>query len=115
MATVEVDTGLLEDVVTFAQKVAAIQEKEAQASQDVSAEAKTVLGMLKDAGLCDPSAKDEQLLEKLSDHAEALRTLGRLAKLVPPPSMGAPAEKTAEESQPGEKESDRVFLDRLGL
>ena len=116
MATVQMNTEFLADVVNYVEKTAQIQEEEAPETQEASAEAKATLEILKTSGLCDPAATDEQLLSKLANHAESLRTMGRLAKMVPPPSMGEPGNvKEASGSDPDMKESDRVFLTSLGL
>jgi hypothetical protein len=117
MAEVKVTTELLTDIVAYTKKIASVAEKDGQVKAAAMAEAKVALGSLKKAGLCDPSATDEQLLAKLADHSEALKTLDRLAKMVPASTMGLSEATKSASVQTGstEKESDRVFLERLGL
>jgi len=112
----EVTVEFLKNVVDHVEATGLLHEKVAQEQQAIAAQSTIALGALKKAGLCAEGATDEQLMTKLADHSECLRVISRLADRVQVAPLGAPAEKTASEAgSEGMKESDRVFLSRLGL
>lgn len=117
MAQVEVSTDFLTNVANYVKGISEVQGKQAEDGAAAQKEAQATLEILKSANLCDHNATDDQLLEKLGDHAETLRTLGRLAKQVPPPSMGTPGsnKEAGIDGDEDMKESDKVFLTSLGL
>ncbi len=87
--------------------------KEAQI--DRQALAQTAVSELISCGLMSEKVASSAVNKLVSDPDMALNTLIGVAKTLKPVSMGNGSEKRADTAKPGMKESDRVYLQSLGV
>lgn len=116
MKTIKLPADLARELVSLSADASALSEKVAADISAVEAKAPTVADILIDSGLVDGLYK-ESTEKLLMDHSAVLDVVARLAKQASAPRrMGRPEVTTKasyDPQNPPEKESDRIFREKL--
>lgn len=118
MKSVNVPVELLQRLVGFVGKSAALLEQVEKDGQLAKAAAPATVDLLVKQGLIDESRKAAAIEQLSGSHAKAVETLRRTATHVAPTSMGAPADgmdKAASDTSGGLSEADRKFNAAMGF